>query len=143
MYVCLCRCDAKVNFNTHYIYIYIYIYICVCVCVCVCVCNYYMILYVCKCGIFKCTYMCIWKKIMDSIRQFVKKNWQQIESGDLYDWLCFSINPHFLFGLLVVNFSSYVYIYLYKFINCQSVMDNGKWHSTLYTHTNTHMYICI
>ena len=42
------------------------------------------------------------------------------------DWLCFSINPYFLFGLFVVNFSSqivgllsiiffhiYIYIYIY------------------------------
>ena len=37
------------------------------------------------------------------------------------DWLCFSINPYFLFGLLVVNFSSQIvgllsiiYIYIHK-----------------------------
>ena len=41
------------------------------------------------------------------------------------DWLCFSINPYFLFGLLVVNFSSqivgllsiiffHIYIYIYN-----------------------------
>ena len=43
------------------------------------------------------------------------------------DWLCFSINPYFLFGLLVVNFSSqivgllsiiflHIYIYIYIYI---------------------------
>ena len=43
------------------------------------------------------------------------------------DWLCFSINSHFLFGLLVVNFSSqivgllsiiffHIYIYIYIYI---------------------------
>ena len=32
------------------------------------------------------------------------------------NWICFSINPHFLFKLLVVNFSSYIYIYIYIYI---------------------------
>ena len=43
------------------------------------------------------------------------------------DWLCFSINPHFLFGLLVVNFSSQIvgllsiiffHIYIYPQRDC-------------------------
>ena len=54
------------------------------------------------------------------------------------DRLCFSINPHFLFGLLVVNFSSqivgllsiiffHIYIYIYT-------------HTHKQTHTHTHLY---
>ena len=47
------------------------------------------------------------------------------------DWLCFSINPHFLFGLFVVNFSSQIvgllsiiffHIYIYKVV---SIWFNG------------------
>ena len=42
------------------------------------------------------------------------------------DWLCFSINPPFLFGLLVVNFSSHTHT-----------------HTRTHTHTHTHIYIYI
>ena len=61
------------------------------------------------------------------------------------DWLCVSINPHFLFGLLVVNFSLqitihyflpyiyiYIYIYIYEYISIyKSIIDNKHYLSIL------------
>ncbi len=45
------------------------------------------------------------------------------------DWLCFSINPHFLFGLLVVNFSSQIVgllsiIFFHIYICCWNILFN-------------------
>ena len=87
-----------------------------------------------------------WKKIMDSNPTICEeklttsnpsliKNPHIPDDGSAepkrysVDWLCFSINPYFLFGLLVVNFSSqivgllsiiffhiYIYIYIYIYI---------------------------
>ena len=59
------------------------------------------------------------------------------------DWLCFSINPHFLFGLLVVNFSSqivgllsiiffHIYIYIYIYI-----------YECIYMHTCRYIYYTV
>ena len=55
-------------------------------------------------------YIYIWKKIMDNNPTICEEKLTTNNPNRKWGFICFSINPHFLFELFVVNIYIYIYI---------------------------------